>query len=82
MLLTKLPLFDESGLTVFQNNLLSLVKESSFVKEFFTFFFIKPATITFLFFMRSQRLVHSFFEINIFHVELSHYGFAHRLRPI
>ena len=36
----------------------------------------------FLFFVRSKRLVRSFFEINIFLVGPSLYGFSHRLRHI
>ena len=44
------------------------------------FCFVKPATIIFLFFVPSQRLVRSFFEINIFQVGPSHDNFSDRLR--
>ena len=62
ILLPELPLFVKNGLAV----IIMDKRGISFVKEFFMLPFVKPATIIFLLFVRSQGLVRSFFEIKTF----------------
>ena len=90
ILLPEIPLFQKKWFGGLPKQLTIIDKRGiQFVKEFFTFLFVKPAAIIILFFRSSQRLVRFFlkqrsvsstlFEIYIFQVGPSHYGFSHNL---
>ena len=84
MLPSKLSLFEKNGLTLLQNNLLSLTKEgfSLFMIFFVPFCKAFYNNFCFLYTLKAQRLLRSFFEINIFQLGPSRYVFLHRRRHI